>query len=125
MEGEESLSLRFYRLNEEVLAEVLTVLSRETLYAVAGEDSLTGGVSLEEDGYLFLSVPKEPGWTLWVDGRETEAEALADTLMGIPLSAGSHDILLQYSLRGLHIGLLMSLVSLLGYLLLYERKKSA
>lgn len=125
LEGEESLSLRFYRLNEEALAEALTVLGREPLLAEVGERGLTGEVNLKEDGYLFLSVPKEPGWTLWVDGRETEAEALADTLMGIPLSAGSHDILLQYSLRGLHTGLLMSLVSLLGYLLLYERKKSA
>ena len=74
---------------------------------------------------LFLSIPYEDGWTLYVDGKETDIEILYDTFMGATLSEGEHEIELVYHVPGLKIGAIISGISLaltITYLY-FERKK--
>ncbi len=65
-------------------------------------------VSLEitapRDGVIFTSIPGDEGWSVWVDGRKTAAETVADAFLCVPVSAGTHRIVLRFFPRGLAAG---------------------
>lgn len=110
---EESLSVRIYRLHVEALGEALAVLGRQPFQAdTRVENEMTGTVSAEEDGFLILSVPAEPGWSVYVDGAETEYETFADTMIAVPVTAGEHAVRLIYRVQGVKAGLCCSLLCL-------------
>jgi len=121
---EEELFLRLYRLDTQPLAEAVTLLGEQPFRIQSyTETSLNGTIEADEEGYLVLSVPYESGWTIKVDGEETEAERFADTMIAIPLTTGSHNVEMTYSLPGTGIGLVISLISLLLFCAIYMRKK--
>lgn len=124
-EEEEGISVRLYRLHTDALAETLAVLGEQPFLADTRiENELTGKVEAKEDGLLILSVPAEPGWSVYVDGAETEYEKFADTMITIPLVQGVHTVRLQYTVRGLWQGIFCSLTSLLlfGGIIARDRK---
>ena len=121
---QEELFLRLFCLDTEPLTEVTALLGRQPFVIQSyTETSLNGTIEAKEEGYLVISVPYESGWTVKVDGMETEAEKFADTMLAIPLNTGSHKVELDYSLPGAGIGLVVSLISLLLFGVIYMRKK--
>ena len=96
---------------------------------------LCGTVTAKQDGLFYTSVPYEPGWTAYVDGRQVAlAEGydplskdvkLTDAVISFPLTAGEHTIELRYEAPGLKVGAMISTVSLLIFVLLLvvRRKK--
>ena len=58
----------------------------------------------------MLSIPYEEGWTLVVDGVETEAVAWKDTFLSVYLEEGTHEIALSYRTPKFDMGLLISVV---------------
>lgn len=121
---EESISVRFYRLHAEALAEVLAVLGEQPFLADTRiENELTGTVDAKEDGILILSVPAEPGWSVYVDGVETEYEKFLDCLIAVPVTQGQHTVRLQYTVRGLWQGIICSLTCLLMFVGIVARDR--
>ncbi|MBD5534290.1 MAG: YfhO family protein [Lachnospiraceae bacterium] len=121
---EESISVRIYRLHTEALAEALAVLGEQPFLADTRiENKLTGTVDAKEDGILILSVPAEPGWSMYVDGAETEYEKFLDCFIAVPVTQGQHTIRLQYTVRGLWQGILCSLICLLVFVGIVARDR--
>ena len=90
---------------------------------------IEGTVTVDEPKMLCFSVPYSDNWTAYVDGAETEIR-IADRFMpAVELTPGSHTVRLIYHNRYLTIGLMLSVISLLifllleGWLILYYRKK--
>lgn len=79
---------------------------------------ITGSVKAAKDGKLFFSIPYDPGWTISLDGSPVEIEQIDESLMAIAISEGSHEIDLSFKPDGFTTGLLVSLVSLLLFILL-------
>lgn len=121
---EESISVRLYRLDTEALAEVLAVLGEQPFLADTRiENELTGTVEAKEDGILILSVPAEPGWSVYVDGAETEYEKFLDCLIAVPVTQGQHAVRLRYTVRGLWQGIMCSLICLLVFVGIVARDR--
>ncbi|MBQ8816857.1 MAG: YfhO family protein, partial [Lachnospiraceae bacterium] len=100
-EGQTFKTFRAYTLNLRVLQEVIDILSRETLTVTEHADGyLKGHVTLEEVGKLVISIPMEKGWTMWVNGQETDIETFEDTLMAVSLEPGDYDIELKFQTPG-------------------------
>lgn len=56
-----------------------------------------GTVSAEEDSVVYFSILDQPGWTMLIDGQETERFSNVDiAFMGAVLPAGEHSIELSY-----------------------------
>ena len=93
--------------------------------------SMSGHIDVKEDGLLFLSIPYAEGWSAVVDGENAEITPIQDALMGIRLSAGSHDISLKYTPAGFKAGLIISIASVISIALIIpvssviSRKKAA
>ncbi len=115
-----------YRFDYEALAEVYQVLSQTGLNLTKWTDTeVEGTVQAEEDGILMTSIPYDEGWTVYVDGSEVKPEKIKDTFLGISLNAGEHSIRLSFFPMGLKLGMGITGVSLLFFLLLFmsQRRK--
>ncbi len=125
---EETVNIRIYSLQEEILTKTIALLG-ETPFTVTEmtDTGLTGTVKSEEAGKLLLSVPNDPGFTVYLDGEVTKPDTFSNTMMSIPIEAGEHEIVLEYHARGIKEGLLISLGCFCVYLLAegiaYMRKR--
>ena len=120
------LNLSVYRMQIEVLREVLYRLSQQHMENVVYDSNhIAGEIAMKEEGKVFLSVPFEKGWTVYVDGEETVTENYGDCFMMIPLQPGKHEIALQYEPVGKKEGIVISICGAVLFLLLafMERKK--
>lgn len=131
-ENGENLNLTAYRVNEPALARLISLLNQQTLVVDSyDETSLNGHIFVTSAGQLVLSVPYDPGWTLYVDGARTDMNLFEDTFIGTYLDEGAHTIELSYFPKGFIPGLIVSLVCImltaaLYYIsLLYRRRKNA
>lgn len=121
---EEELYLRIFRLDTAPLAEATELLGKQPFVIQSYTDTtINGTIEVKEDGFLILSVPSESNWSIFVDGVGVTGEKFADTMIALPLTAGSHRIEMTYSLWGLGMGFCISMVSLLLFGVLYLRKR--
>ncbi len=113
-----------YRMNEEVLGEVLEQLSAQHMENVEwGSDYLTGTLTLRKPGRLICSVPYEDGWTILVNGKETEGTLFGGCLMGFDLEPGEYTFEMRYTPSGAHAGIAVSALSIGIFILTMIMKK--
>lgn len=99
-----------YEMNDAVWEKTYWKLSDEMLNVTDySETKITGDIRVNSNGYFLTSIPYEKGWTVKVDGKKTEVEPLADALVMIPLSKGTHTIQLTYMPDGLMAGVVISI----------------
>ena len=75
---------------------------------VGKDGSITGKISVSAPKVLCLAVPYKKGYTLFVDGEETEICAVNKWYTGAWLEEGEHDILLEYASPGIAAGAAVS-----------------
>lgn len=102
----ESIEFEVYQLNEKVVQQAFDTLNAQTMQLtdMTTDRKIEGKIQVQNAGRLVLSVPADEGWTLYVDGKETEIEPLADALVGVHLEKGSHTIKLCYTTPGVKAG---------------------
>ncbi len=100
---------RVFCLPMEDYVEDVTALSEVMLENVEESgDLITGTVSASDTRLLTFSIPYTRGWTLWVDGQETELFQVDAFYMGAVVEAGDHDIVLKYTMPWLNVGMIAS-----------------
>lgn len=105
-----SATVYFCQLNQDVLDRGYALLADEKLELTAFSDtSFSGNVTVKEDGYLYLAMPYETGWSAKVDGKSVEVERLFGAICGVKLTAGTHKVSLHYSPSGFIPGLIISI----------------
>lgn len=77
------------------------------------EDHITGSVTADKDGILFTTISWEPGWKILVDGVETEPVKIADALIGIPVTKGTHTVEMKFFPKGMTVGIIISAAALI------------
>ena len=100
----------------------LTDLDIHEMGSSLATDRISGHIELTSSQILCLQIPRTAGWTAYVDGKRAEL-LQADTMFSaLLLSEGSHDIELTYQTPGLRLGAVVSLgtvVLFILFLLLY------
>ena len=125
-EKSDTLHMTAYSFDEEYLEELVNQLSQNVLnIQEMSSDSLKGTVVADKDGYLVLSIPYDPGFTIMVDGVKTEAVLFEDMMIAVPLRAGEHMVSLSYYPQGMTAGILITIMSILLFagICLIERRK--
>ncbi len=119
-ENGEALNLTAYMIDENVLEEFIEKLSSQTMTVENyDETSLNGKIDVTSEGYLVMSVPYDPGWTLYVDGVKTEPELFENAFISTYLTEGSHTIELRYFPDGFIPGIVVSIISIMIFVGLY------
>lgn len=75
-------------------------------------------VSTENKNMLFISIPYDEGLSVFVDGKEAALEVIFDTFIGVELSEGEHEIVIDYVTPGLNYGIVISTIGI-GLSILY------
>ncbi len=92
-----------------------------------GGRTLEGTITAKDGQIMMTSIPWEPGWTVWVDGKklsEDQVLNVAQAMIGLELSAGEHTIKMRYTSPGLKLGIFLLLLGCTVSVLfcLYDRK---
>ncbi len=99
--------------------EAAIMPDRDTLTISRFEDNLISGtISLKKDKLMYLSIPFDDGWHIFVDGQEKEKLIINGGMTGIYLDSGNHDIKIRYKLSHMVLGSVMSIIGALLVLLL-------
>ncbi|MDE6102721.1 MAG: YfhO family protein, partial [Ruminococcus sp.] len=121
-----SYKLMVYALKKDVFEEAYKKLADEQLEITSFSDTeITGDINVIKDGVMFLSIPYEKGWTVYVDGEETETTEVLDSMLGVKLSAGQHNIKLKYIPEGFVTGVAVSCTALIlcGVVVFFDIKR--
>ncbi len=89
-------------------------------------DIIYGEIDVTEDSFFTLSIPYDEGFTILVDGVETEYEICDTTFIGFNISEGYHTIEIIYEAPLKNISLVISLISvflIIGLSLIENRFK--
>lgn len=118
-------SVKIYTCPDEKRREVIRALSESQLEQVqAAGRHVTGSIQADRDGILLLTIPYDTDWSVKVDGSAVETMPIGGALTGLELKAGEHTITMTYTPRGLYAGLIISLISLILWLVtIYLEKK--
>lgn len=116
---EESFSVFASTLDPERIDVVYEMFAEESLRTDRIDGSgISGSVDTEGDGSLFFSVPFDNGWSVRVDGRSARIERAAGAWLSIPIRPGAHQITASYTPPGFMTGALISVISVIFFILL-------
>lgn len=102
-----------------------------------GGRTLKGTITAKENQVMMTSIPAEPGWKIWVDGKRYKTTKTVDGkavdmdylelfqgMIGVELSPGDHTVKMKYTPPGLNAGLFLLIIGIGCCVLiyLYDRK---
>ena len=114
-----------YRIAEDAVKRCCEQLGEHTMEMISYSDTMIHGkITVPEPKDLVLMIANEPGWTVKVDGEITETGKFMNAFFSVPMTPGTHEILLTYRTPGIVSGAVISLccLILLVILLLMERR---
>lgn len=124
---EQTLHMTAYSFDEEYFADLIQDLSKSTMQiTLRDSDSLSGTITADQDGYLILSIPYDPGFAVLVDGVITEVSLFEDMMIAVPIAKGSHTISLSYYPQGMTAGIFITILSILLFtgICFFERRQN-
>ncbi|MBQ5330979.1 MAG: YfhO family protein [Oscillospiraceae bacterium] len=114
----------FYYLDEQRFKEDIQKVAEHGMKVTEfKEDHLKGTINAAKDGIMFTTISWEPGWTIYVDGVKTEPVKVCDALIGVPLTAGDHDIEMRFVPEGLVTGIIFTAAGLVALFLIIMLEK--
>ena len=108
----DSVYFYLYRMNLDAVDQAYETLNQQTMVTEEYTDTtIRGTIDVKEAGRLIFSIPDETGWSLYVDGQETQIEYFKDTFISVHLEEGNHTIELRYMPPKILLGAAISMVS--------------
>ena len=120
---------RMAKYDEENFKKYYEILSRNQLNVKQSDANLLECTGQDKEGGLyFTSIPYDDGFEITVDGKKQDTIILADAFLGFelePLKEGQneHKILIKFVPTGLQEGVIISLSSILIFILILGLKK--
>jgi len=102
-----------YRYDEEVLGEASESLNDKGFnITYIGDKGIIAEGDMNKNGYVFISLPYNPGYIVYVDGQKTDYTSYRDMFMLVGMSEGHHEIRIRFIPDGLCSGMIVSVIFL-------------
>ncbi len=90
------------------------------------DNYVKGTVDSDYDGVLYLNIPYNDGWKVYIDGEEQETYIADIAFIGTDIKKGKHIVELKYRPVGFKISLIMGAagVAALSVVLIFRKKKN-
>ena len=86
-----------YTVRDDKLKEIYDYLGKNQIhYSYYNDNHMKGTIQVDEGQLIFTSIPYDKDWVVKVDGERVEPVLLLNSLMGIEVSPGEHEIELEY-----------------------------
>ena len=119
---------KFYTIDITTLANALTQYKKANDITI---ESYTNAmvkahvtVTNSEQSFATFTIPYHSGWSVTVDGKKQEVKKALGFFMGVSLTEGEHEIVWSYTPPGLHLGMFISVSSLLLLIFLWKKHKN-
>ena len=90
-------SMQFAEFDEEAYEKVYASLCENVYDIEIFEDGyVKGSIHVDEEEIMMTSIQASEGFEVYVDGEKIEYETVANTMIGVPLSAGEHVVEFKY-----------------------------
>lgn len=116
----QSFSIWAKRLNENKLKELYSQFKTNALeleHFQAGY--FKGKIKMPTKAYLFLSIPYDPSWTFYSNGKKIESLPMAEAFTLLPLEQGEQEIQAYFVPKFFPFSLGVSIFSLILFVFLY------
>lgn len=111
-----------YSFNREVYEDAIVRLAETQLEIdnTSTDDRITGQISTDKERQLiFTSIPYDAGWNITVDGKPVETLEANGSLVAFYIDGeGDHEVELEYMPRIIKLGIIVSAVCAILYILL-------
>ena len=104
---------------EEQYSAVYDALSANTLHINSFDDCIEGEITADKDGIMLTSIAANKGISVLVDGNTVEWKRIGKALVGVPLSKGTHTVVIEYHVPYLVEGVLLSLLGIVIFVVFY------
>lgn len=132
--GDSTLKFYAYNVDNDVLNSAYEMLELGAMNVTNHTDTkIEGTVNAGYNGYIYTSIPYDEAWKVYVDGNETEVQALGKgrgedsntdaCQLIIPITQGEHEITMKYRPGGIMLGCIISAAGILLLILSYLLKK--
>lgn len=86
-------------------------------------NEISGNLQAETDKLLFMSIPYSTGWQCYLNGTEVPVLKANIGFCAIEVPAGEHTIVWKYHTPGLRLGLFLSAISYVFFIMLLVKEK--
>lgn len=119
-------NLDVYTMNDNFIKHIDYLKDNQLNVTQFKDGYVKGNIDVKENGVLFTSILYDENWNVLVDGNEADKIKIYDTFIGIDLNDGFHEIEFIYKPKGLKIGMIVSISSLLFFIFyqIYEQKNN-
>lgn len=119
---EEAVSIKsiyVYYENEQNLLKHYEKLKQTQVYFQRVNDKYYKGyVDIQEDNeYIIFTIPYDEGWKIEIDGKEIIYDNILNSLIGINVDKGTHNINLKYTPPGIKAGTILSFIGVIVLLI--------
>lgn len=113
---DDALYLEIAGVNDEAYEQGIKAVRNNGVLNITefDDDYICGTVNAAQDGTMFVSIPLDEGWTVTIDGEETELIENENHMTLFSVSAGEHTVEMKYFPQGLKEGIFVSVASLLA-----------
>ena len=109
----DDLQTRIALLDKPALQTFCTEQKNNVISTADSHSMEIAATAEQKDCVLFLPLTFDEGWQCKVNGQPVEAQEALGTFMAIPLDKGDNKITLQFMPKGLKLGAIISMASLL------------
>lgn len=112
-----------YTINHKNFEQAANIFVNNTVNITDfAESHIKGNISLEKASVIYTSIPYDEGWKVTANGKEVETYKIGNCLLAFDVNAGENTIELKYQSKGIIIGGIISIISIVTFLALTSRK---
>lgn len=113
--------------DEDIIVNKLDNLQQATSHHLTNlkytSDTFDGDIIAETDELLFLSIPYNKGWKIYCDDIELNKIVTDAGFVSVLVPKGNHHIHIRYIPYGFKVGCVISMISILTFVLLINKNK--
>lgn len=103
--------------NDKFSKEAQKLSDQRLVTKTVENDLIEGTVDAKKDGILYLSIIKNDGWKIYVDGKKVDKVYQVDTAFtGVKVKKGHHNIKLVYNIVGWPYTIIVALIGLVLFI---------
>lgn len=99
-------------------SDIKTLKEDKLKHAKIKNNKIIGDINLDRKKLLCIAIPYSDGWSLKVDGKNTEIKKVNYKNMGVVVDKGKHKIEMTYTTPGIIFGLVLSGIGILIFIVL-------
>lgn len=114
-------NLKIYYMDYDDIKDVKDKVTEVNISDKTKGDKIYASVEIEKDGYFVTTLPYDKGFKIKVDGKIVNYEKVNTAYVGFKLEKGKHNIVIEYRAPFKTLGLIMSLVGIIIYIVFYHK----